>query len=48
MPGYGTEQLDQEPRTARSDSPQYKLPPVVDPSNEIAEVLVKSLEWNIC
>ena len=29
-------------RTAHSDSPLYKLPPVVDPSNEIAEVLVKS------
>ena len=34
-------------RMARSDSPLYKLPPVVDPSNEIAEVLVKSLEWNM-
>ena len=34
-------------RTVHSDSPLYKLPPVVDPSNEIAEVLVKSLEWNM-
>ncbi len=47
MPGYKTEQLDQEPWTACSDSPLYKLPPGVDPSNEIAEVLVKSLEWNM-
>ena len=34
-------------RTVHSDSPLYKLPPVVDPSNETAEVLVKSLEWNM-
>ena len=28
-------------------SPLYKVPPVVDPSNEMAEVLVQALEWNM-
>jgi hypothetical protein len=34
-------------KAATRDSPLFKLPPVVDPSNEIAEVLVKALEWNM-
>jgi hypothetical protein len=34
-------------RSAGSDSPLYKLPLLEDPSNEIAEVLVKSVEWNM-
>ncbi len=34
-------------KAAKSDSPLFKLPPVVDPSNEIAEVLIKALEWNM-
>ena len=25
----------------------YKLPPVVDPSNHVSDVLVKALEWNM-
>jgi hypothetical protein len=25
----------------------FNVPPVVDPSNEIAEVLVEALEWNM-
>jgi hypothetical protein len=28
------------------NSPLFNVPPVVDPSNEIAEVLVEDLEWN--
>ena len=36
-------------KAATRDSLLFKLPPlgVVDPSNEIAEVLVKALEWNM-
>ena len=34
-------------KAAPRDSPLHKLPPVVDPSNEIADVLVKALEWNM-
>ena len=34
-------------KAAPRDSPLHKLPPVVDPSNEIADVLVKTLEWNM-
>ena len=30
-----------------STSPLFNVPPVVDPSNEIAEVLVEALEWNM-
>ena len=29
------------------NSPLFNVPPVVDPSNEIAEVLVEALEWNM-
>jgi hypothetical protein len=34
-------------KTAGRDSPLYKLPLLEDPSNEMAEVLVKSVEWNM-
>jgi hypothetical protein len=34
-------------KAAPCDSPLHKLSPVVDPSNEIADVLVKALEWNM-
>ena len=34
-------------KAAPRDSPSHKLPPVVDPSNEIADVLIKALEWNM-
>jgi hypothetical protein len=34
-------------RSAGRDSPLYKLPLLEDPSNEIAEVLVKSVEWKM-
>ena len=34
-------------RAAPRDSPLYKLPLLEDPSNNIAEVLVKSVEWNM-
>ena len=34
-------------KAATRDSPLFELPPVVDPSNEIAEVLIKALEWNM-
>ncbi len=34
-------------RSARRDSPLYKLPLLEDPSNEIADVLAKSVEWNM-
>ena len=34
-------------RAAGRESPLYKLPLLEDPSNEIAEVLVKSVEWNM-
>jgi hypothetical protein len=30
-----------------STSPLFNVPPVVDPSNEITEVLVEALEWNM-
>ena len=30
-----------------STSPLFNVQPVVDPSNEIAEVLVEALEWNV-
>ncbi len=30
-----------------STPPLFNVPPVVDPSNEIAEVLVEALEWNM-
>ncbi len=29
------------------NAPLFNVPPVVDPSNEIAEVLVEALEWNM-
>ena len=29
------------------NSPLFNVPQVVDPSNEIAEVLVEALEWNM-
>ena len=34
-------------KAAGRDSPLYRLPLLEDPSNEIAEVLVKSVEWNM-
>ena len=34
-------------KAAGRESPLYKLPLLEDPSNEIAEVLVKSVEWNM-
>ena len=34
-------------RAAPRDTPLYKLPLLEDPSNDIAEVLVKSVEWNM-
>jgi hypothetical protein len=35
------------PASRDSTSPLFNVPPVVDPSNEIAEVLVEALEWNM-
>ena len=32
---------------AKPGSRLYKLPPVADPSNEIVEVLIQCMEWNI-
>ncbi len=32
-------------KAAQPGSPLYKLPPVVDPSNDVSDVLVKALEW---
>jgi hypothetical protein len=32
--------------SAPPGSPLYKMPLVADPSNEIADVPVKSVEWN--
>ena len=32
---------------AKAGSPLYKLPHVADPSNEIVEVLIQCMEWNI-
>jgi hypothetical protein len=29
------------------NSPLYKVPPVVDPSNEMADALVQALDWNM-
>ncbi len=34
-------------KAAGRESPWYKLSLLEDPSNEIAEVLVKSVEWNM-
>ncbi len=34
-------------KAAPRDSPLHKMPPVVDASNDIADVLIKALEWNM-
>ncbi len=41
--------LNQKIRAASKDRnlPLYNVPLVEDPSNEIAEVLVEALEWNM-
>jgi hypothetical protein len=44
---YQVLELNNMIKAAPRDSPLYKLPPVVDPSNDIADVLVKALEWNM-
>ena len=42
-------ELNQKISAASKDrnSPLFNVPRVVDPSNEIAEVLVEALEWNM-
>ena len=46
---YQVYELNQKIRAASKDrnAPLFNVPPVVDPSNEIAEVLVEALEWNM-
>ena len=46
---YKVAELNAKITAASKDktSPLYKVPPVVDPSNEMAEVLVQALEWNM-
>ena len=46
---YQVAELNAKITAASKDktSPLYKVPPVVDPSNEMAEVLVQALEWNM-
>ena len=44
---YQVLELNNMIKAAPRDSPLYKLPLVVDPSNDIADVLVKALEWNM-
>jgi hypothetical protein len=46
---YKVAELNAKITAASKDktSPLYRVPPVVDPSNEMAEVLVQALEWNM-
>ena len=46
---YQVYELNKKINAASKDrnSPLFNVPPVVDPSNEIAEVLVEALEWNM-
>ena len=46
---YQVYELNKKISAASKDrtSPLFNVPPVVDPSNEISEVLVEALEWNM-
>ncbi len=40
-------ELNNQIKAALPGSPLYKVPPVVDPGNDVSDVLVKALEWNM-
>ncbi len=44
---YQVESINKAIKTAKKGSRLHGLPPVSDPSNEVVEVLIECMEWNM-